>query len=178
MNRAARCVIGIVIVLAAAGVAAGLPSIDGGGGYSGLSPRFLPGVVAAGLALCGVLLLAGGLRSSGPPHFEKSVAQGKAGPEKQTVVELQASASSPDTSFSGWGAVVWMLGGLIIHMLLIRWIGFVAASVLLLTCVARGHGSRRPGRDALVGLLLSLPVWWLFAKGLGLSLPLLPLLGL
>jgi putative tricarboxylic transport membrane protein len=151
MNRTARWVIGIVILLAAAGVTAGLSGIDGGGGYSGLSPRFLPGVVATGLALCGVLLLAGGPSS----------------PD-----------ASPDAPFAGRGAVVWMLGGLIVHMLLIRWIGFVAASVLLLTCVARGHGSRRPGRDALVGLLLSLPVWWLFAKGLGLSLPLLPLLGL
>ncbi|MFZ9406074.1 MAG: tripartite tricarboxylate transporter TctB family protein [Burkholderiaceae bacterium] len=165
MSRLARRIIGLFTLMAAGGVALGIQGIDGAGGYSGLSPRFLPGLVAAGLALCGALLLAGGTGS---------LARRDAGDANASRERLEEETPR----FAGQGAALWMLGGLIIHMIVIQWIGFVAASVFLLACVARGHGSRRPARDALVGLLLSLPVWWLFARGLGLNLPLFPLLGL
>ncbi|MFN5881814.1 MAG: tripartite tricarboxylate transporter TctB family protein, partial [Burkholderiales bacterium] len=59
MNRATRIIIGACVLLAAAGVAGGLSSIDNAGGYSGLSPRFLPTLVAVGLALCGGALVLG-----------------------------------------------------------------------------------------------------------------------
>lgn len=151
MNRSAGLLIGVCVLLAGAGVASGVPAIDGSGGYAGLSPRFLPTLVAVGLAACGLGLIISSRRTT------------------------PAAAGSP---FSGASAVVWLLGGLILHLVLIRWIGFVAASVLLMTCAARGHGSRRPLRDALVALALALPVWWLFSRGLGLGLPLFPLFGL
>ena len=154
MNRATRVIIGACVLLAAAGVAGGLSSIDNAGGYSGLSPRFLPTLVAVGLALCGGALVLGALRPAASPQ--------------ETDTPL----------FAGAAPVAWLLGGLIIHLALITWIGFVAASVILLTCAARGHGSTRPARDALIALALSFPVWWLFAKGLGLGLPLMPLLKL
>jgi putative tricarboxylic transport membrane protein len=71
-----------------------------------------------------------------------------------------------------------MIVGLAAHLALIGQIGFVLASALLMSCVARGWGSRRPGRDALIGLAVALPVWALFAKVMGIGLPLLPALGL
>lgn len=154
MNRTARIIIGVCVLVAAAGVAGGLSSIDNAGGYSGLSPRFLPTLVAVGLAVCGAALLVGALRSAA----------------------VAAPADTP--AFMGSAPLAWLLGGLLVHLVLITWIGFVAASVILLTCAARGHGSTRPIRDALIALALSFPVWWLFAKGLGLGLPLMPLLKL
>jgi putative tricarboxylic transport membrane protein len=150
VNRSAGLLIGVCVLLAAAGVASGVPAIDGSGGYAGLSPRFLPTLVAVGLAVCGLGLV---------------------------ISSRRAIPAAPTPAFSGASAVVWLLGGLILHLVLIGWIGFVAASVLLMTCAARGHGSRRPLRDALVALTLALPVWWLFSRGLGLGLPLFPLFG-
>jgi putative tricarboxylic transport membrane protein len=158
--RPSGLLIGACVMLAAAAVASGLSSIDGSGGYAGLSPRFLPGVVATGLGVCGLLLFLGRLRRQ-PRHHDAAVAPGS---------EL------PGLPFAGRGAAVWLIGGLIAHLVLIAWIGFVAASVLLMTCAARGHGSRRPVRDAIVAFALALPVWWLFSHGLGLGLPLFPLL--
>lgn len=154
MTRTARIIIGVCVLFAAAGVAGGLSSIDNAGGYSGLSPRFLPTLVAVGLTLCGAALLLGSLRSPARPE------------------------EADTTAFAGAAPVAWLLGGLVVHLALITWIGFVAASVILLTCAARGHGSTRPARDALIALALAFPVWWLFAKGLGLGLPLMPLLKL
>ncbi len=138
------------MLLVSAGVASGLSAIDGSGGYAGLSPRFLPTLVALGLGACGLGLIISSLRTTTP--------------------------AEPASPFAGSDSMLWLLGGLIVHLLLIGWIGFVAASVLLMTCAARGHGSRRPLRDALVALALALPVWWLFARGLGLGLPLFPLI--
>lgn len=154
MNRVVHAIVGACVLLAAAGVAGGLGSIDGDAGYSGLSPRFLPTLVSVGLGLCGAALLWSALQSK----------------------HLTEAADTP--RFEGLRPLGWLLGGLALHLVLITWIGFVAASVILLTCVARGHGSQRPVRDALVALGLSFPVWWLFAKGLGLGLPLMPLLKL
>jgi putative tricarboxylic transport membrane protein len=42
--------------------------------------------------------------------------------------------------------------------------------------VARGYGSRRPLRDAIVALAVTVPIWALFSQVMGISLPLLPLL--
>ncbi len=142
------------MLLLAAAVAAGLSSIDGSGGYAGLSPRFLPGLVACGLAACGALLL---IKAWNSPRLHA----------------LPEGDSPPP--MAGIAAALWLIGGLIAHLVLIGWIGFVAASVLLMVCAARGHGSQRPGRDALVALGLALPVWWLFSRALGLGLPLFPL---
>ena len=44
-------------------------------------------------------------------------------------------------------------------------------------CTARGYGSRRIVRDALIGLALTLPMWALFDFLLGINLPLLPVAG-
>ena len=52
----------------------------------------------------------------------------------------------------------------------------ILASVLLMVFVARGYGSRRPLRDAIVALAVTVPIWVLFSRVMGISLPLLPLL--
>ncbi len=73
--------------------------------------------------------------------------------------------------------LAWLVGGLVAHLLLIGTVGFVLASCLLLVCVARGFGSRRPWRDAGIALAIAFPMWLLFAKVLQVGLKLFPLAG-
>ena len=56
-------------------------------------------------------------------------------------------------------------------MLLVGWAGFIIASALLYALIARGFGSTRPGRDLVIALLISVPVFFIFTRGLGLNLP-------
>lgn len=65
----------------------------------------------------------------------------------------------------------WVTAGLLAVALLINVIGFVLAAGLLFACSARGFGSRRPVRDLAIGIALTLPIYWLFNAGLGVSLP-------
>lgn len=127
----------------------GLDGIDPAGGYAGLSARFVPLLVSLGLGLCGLALTFGlkpGTRQHAPLPLPP--AQGK--------------------------ALAWVLGALLAHALLIGVIGFPLASALLMVLVARGFGSQRAWLDALAGLALSLPVWWLFTRVLGIHLAFFP----
>ncbi|MFJ7281392.1 tripartite tricarboxylate transporter TctB family protein [Pseudomonas sp. NPDC099000] len=65
----------------------------------------------------------------------------------------------------------WVTAGLLAVAVLINLIGFVLAAGLLFACSARGFGSRRPVRDLAIGIALTLPIYWLFNAGLGVSLP-------
>jgi len=149
--------VGAAVTAAAGAMALGLASIDDAGGYAGLSPRFLPSLVVAGLAALGVAIVVSALRG----RFV-------AGPD-------DASGDAPPSP-TARRDLAWVLGGLLLHLASIGTIGFVAAGTLLWTCVARGWGSRRPLRDAAVALAVTLPTWAVFALGLGVSLPLVPLL--
>lgn len=149
----AHRLVGLAVLALAAFLAAGLPAVDDQGGYAGLSPRFLPTLVAIGLAACALLLM---FKPGSVPDIDGDAASRPARP----------------------GGFAWLAGGLIADMALIGQIGFVLASTLLLVCVARGYGSGRPLRDLLVGLALTVPMWLLFSQLLGITLPLLPLAGL
>jgi len=70
-----------------------------------------------------------------------------------------------------WKAVGIIMVGLIAHMNLLKPLGFVPAGLLLFLSVAFAFGSRRYGRDILVGLLLVLFAYVGFTYGLGLQLP-------
>lgn len=141
-----------------AGVTATLPSE---GGYSGIGPNFIPGVVGAGIVLLGVWLsfeaFTGGWRGAAP---DDARARG-------------------EHAFNA-GAFGWVTAGLFAHMALIGWAGFVIAGVVLFACIARGFGSLRIARDLAFGLLLSLGVFLFFVKLLNVNLPagwLSPILG-
>lgn len=144
---------GTGVAMIAALLAAGLPGIDAQGGYAGLSPRFLPTMVTLVLGALAVLLL---LRPDAVPRHQTPQEPGR-----DALLRLST-----------------LLAGLLLHMALVGLIGFVAAGTMLMVLVARGFGSRRPLRDALVGLALTLPLWVVFTRLLGLSLPLVPVLGL
>ncbi len=139
-------------------IALRLPSA---GGYSGIGPNAIPIAVAGGLAALGIWLLieaiAGGwrARTADDPH-ERG----------------EHAFHAP--------AFAWVTAGLFAQMALIHTAGFVLAAAVLFACVARGFGSARPMRDAVIGLVLGLAVFLFFVKFLNVGLPagwLAPVLG-
>jgi putative tricarboxylic transport membrane protein len=152
--------IGAAVIGLSVAFGIGLAAIDGAGGYSGLSPRFMPTLVALGLALCGLTIVVQTVRG----RFV-------AGDD-----ELEAAGDPAPLSPTAGTDLLWLIAGLVVHMILIGQVGFIAASTLLMVFVARGYGSRRPLRDAIVALAVTVPIWALFSQVMGISLPLLPLL--
>ncbi len=119
--------------------------------YSRVGPRFFPFLVAAGLLLCGALLLVQALRGHAAPA--------EAGEDVDTEVP-------PDLlAVAGVGAT------LVVYLLLLESAGFVLASALLFWGVALAFGSRHLLRDPLLGLALGLGVYLAFTRLLGLRLP-------
>ena len=117
-------------------------------GYAQIGPRLFPYLIGVGLALCGAVLgweaLSGGWRH----------------------VPLDDAHLRPD-----WMAFAVISAGVILHMVIIGWAGFILASILLFVLVARGFGSRKSVRDAIIATILAFVVFFLFTKGLGLTLP-------
>jgi putative tricarboxylic transport membrane protein len=143
---------------AVAGVTATLPSE---GGYAGIGPNFVPGVVGAGLLLLGAWLafeaFSGGWRGAPPDDARERGEHAFDGP-----------------------AFGWVTAGLFAHMALIGSAGFVLAGGALFAAVARGFGSKRIARDVALGLALALGVYLFFVKLLNVNLPagwLSPVLG-
>jgi putative tricarboxylic transport membrane protein len=118
-------------------------------GYAQIGPRLFPYIIGAGLTLCGAVLawhaLSGGWRH---------------------VPLDQEGHDAPD-----WLAFIIVSAGIILHMSIIGWAGFIIASTLLFVLIARGFGSQRPVRDAAIAILLSIVVFFVFTLALGLSLP-------
>jgi putative tricarboxylic transport membrane protein len=131
------------------------------GGYARIGPNFMPKVVSGGLIVLGIWLLAevitGGWRARVPDD-----------PEERGEHAFH------------WPAFAWVSAGLFAQMALIHNAGFVVAGAVLYALVARGFGSTRLLRDALVGLVLCIVVFLFFVQFLNVSLPagwLKPLLG-
>lgn len=117
-------------------------------GYSILGPQVFPYAVAAFLLLVGGLLA----YQAATGGFHGLVSQ-----------EASAGASR--------AGAAWVSAGLIAMASLMTQIGFVLSAALLFALAARGFGSRHPWRDLAIGIALTLPVYWIFTTGLGVSLP-------
>ena len=117
-------------------------------GYAQIGPRLFPYIIGCGLTVCGAVLawqsMAGGWRN----------------------VPLDEAHDKPD-----WTAFVIISVGVILHMAIIGTAGFIIASTVLFVLVARGFGSRRLVRDAIIAIVLSTVVFFIFTLPLGLSLP-------
>jgi len=138
-------------------VAAGATQISSEAGYGGVGPNFLPWVVGGLLALCGAFLvweaLSGGFR------------------------ELEA-ASGADRGH--WPGFVWVSAGLLANAALITTLGFILSCTLCFVLAVRGFRSSE-GRldlslralivDALIGMAIAVPVFWMFTKFLAINLP-------
>ena len=117
--------------------------------YAGVGPRLFPYVIGAGLVLIGGWLswhaMSGGWRD---------------------VPLDQEQHETPD-----WLAFGTISAGIILHMVLIGWAGFILAGILLFVLIARGFGSRKIVRDALISAALLVVAFYIFVGALGLSLP-------
>jgi putative tricarboxylic transport membrane protein len=116
--------------------------------YSGVGPRLFPYLIGFGLTACGAVLawqaVAGGWRH----------------------LPIDDNHAMPD-----WLAFGIISAGIVLQMVVIGWAGFILASALLFVLIARGFGSRRLARDALLALVLATVVFLVFTKALGLNLP-------
>lgn len=64
----------------------------------------------------------------------------------------------------------WLMLGLVLNVGLIGPLGFIPASMLLFACTAQAFGSRRVGRDLLIGLAFAAIAYFGFAKLLGIDI--------
>lgn len=138
-------------------LAAGALQIPSAAGYSGVGPNFLPWVVALGLVACGVVLVweavSGGFRSLDAPE----------------------GAARGD-----WVGFVWVSAGILANAALITTIGFILSCGLCFMLAVRGFrvadGTVRWGAaswltDALTGMAIAAPVFWMFTQALSINLP-------
>ncbi len=154
----AQVAVGAGVLLTAAALAVGAIDIPSNAGYGGVGPNFLPWLVAAVLALCGVLLvweaLSGGFRAMDEPSGA-------------------AQANVP--------AFVWVSAGLLLNAALIAKLGFILSCALCYALAVQGlrraAGQPHAGspanwvKDVITGLLISGPVFWTFTKFLAINLP-------
>lgn len=115
-------------------------------GYSPVGPKTVPFVIAGVLVILGIFTAIAGMRGDFP--------------------EREQHDPKP---------ILWILGGLVIQMLSMKTVGFSIASGLLFALVAKGFGRGPLWMTIPVGIVFSFVIWFIFAKGLQLSLPAGPL---
>lgn len=149
--------IGVGALAVAAVLAYGAVAIPSDAGYAGIGPNFLPWVVAVVLAVCAGWLLweaaTGGFRQ----------------------LEEPSGAERGD-----WPAFVWVSAGVLANAALITSTGFVLSCALCFVLAVRGlrlsegkaaGGFRQVVVDAVTGIVIAAPVFWLFTKLLAINLP-------
>jgi putative tricarboxylic transport membrane protein len=145
------------VLLLGAALAVGAWAIPSAAGYAGVGPDFLPWVVSVVLALLGGLLMAQALRGG------------------FVIAEAPSGAAQGD-----WLSMLWVVAGVLVCAGLITRIGFIAACALCFVLAV--HGLRRASggasggvsatlKDALTGLAVAAPVYWVFTKLLRINLP-------
>ena len=149
--------IGIGALAVSAVLAYGALSISSEAGYAGVGPNFLPWLVSFAMFVCGGLLVwesrTGGFRQMDEP----------------------SGAAHGD-----WPALAWVSAGILANAALITTIGFVLSCALCFALAVRGlrasegkpsGGARQTMVDAVTGMLISAPVFWMFTKVLAVNLP-------
>ena len=154
---AGQLLVGVGALLVAAVLAYGATSISSEAGYAGVGPNFLPWVVSGALAICGGLLVFEAL-TGGYRHME-----------------TPSGAPRGD-----WHALAWVSAGVLLNATLITTIGFILSCALCFTLAVRGLRAsvgkpsgnlRQTVMDAVTGMLIAAPVYWLFTKLLAVNLP-------
>ncbi|WP_296507630.1 tripartite tricarboxylate transporter TctB family protein [Rhodoferax sp.] len=145
------------VLLLGLGLGAGAWIIPSEAGYAGIGPDFLPWVVSIALCLCGGFML-WEVRRGGFLDMEED----------------------EDGQPAFWPGFIWMSVGLLVNAALITTIGFIFSCAICFVLAARGarlaQGQPAGGRkswinDAVVGVLIAAPVYWMFTKFLAISLP-------
>lgn len=153
-----QTVVGAGVALTGLALAAGALTIPSEAGYGGVGPNFLPWVVAAVLLVCGVLMVrearTGGFRQLEP---------------------------APGSASGWWPGLLWVSAGMLANAALITTIGFVLSCALCYLLAVQGlrraggqpsaGTARTVAVDAMAGLAISAPVFWIFTKFLAINLP-------
>ncbi len=111
--------------------------------YAKVGPRVFPILVACGLAIAGLLVL-----------------------WRARVGDFPVAEGETD-----WAAVAIISGGLVLHMNLLKPVGFIPAGFILFLCVSYAFGSRRYWRDVLIAAVMVTVTYLCFTRLLGLQLP-------
>jgi putative tricarboxylic transport membrane protein len=110
--------------------------------YSPVGPKTVPYVVAAGLFGLAIWTVIEALRGDFPKREHQEIAP-----------------------------MAWIIGGLAIQMLTMKTAGFSLATGLLFAATARGFGYRKFWISVPAGIVFAFVIWFIFARGLQLSLP-------
>jgi len=153
-----QTLVGVGVLLTGLGLAAGAIGISSEAGYGGVGPNFLPWLVSVVLTLCGAWIIwesrTGGFR------------------------EMDAPA---DAVGAYWPGFVWVTAGLLLNAALITTLGFILSCTLCYLLAVQGL-RRAAGQpqvnsprawivDAVTGLLIAAPVFWMFTQFLAINLP-------
>ena len=120
--------------------------LGSGGAYARIGPQTIPYVIALCLAGLGVW----------------------------TAIEAWRG-DFPERERQEYAPVLWIVGGLLAQMALIKFVGFSIATGVLFAMTARGMGRVSLPLALVVGFVLSAFVWFVFARVLQLTLPAGPL---
>lgn len=127
--------------------------------YAKVGPRVFPIMVGIGLALLSCALVIAAWRGGWLTDDEK------ASPLDGRALTLIAAGLAANTVILGADAPRIQDMGIALPGL-----GFTAASTVMFALIARGFGSRRLVRDALIGAAFSLAAYFGFAKSLGINI--------
>ena len=110
----------------------------------------------------------------GPTVFPYVIAAGLLALSVGTVVSA-LRGSFPERSSDNYIPIAWIVGDLIAQLLTISWAGFSIGTGLLFALTARAFGRGPLWQTIPIGVVFAFIVWFVFAKGLQLSLPMGPL---
>ncbi|WP_439601463.1 tripartite tricarboxylate transporter TctB family protein [Devosia sp.] len=135
-------------------------------------------VIAAGLMALALLVAwdasrlgAGGAYARiGPQTIPYAIAICLAGLAVWTIIAAYRH-DFPEREQQDFPPVLWIVGGLIAQMALIKYAGFSIATGVLFAMTARGMGKVSLPLALLSGILISAFVWFVFARLLQLTLP-------
>lgn len=116
--------------------------------YGQVGPAFVPWLVGAMVTALGALLCAAALRGG-------------------WSAGLEDVRDAPPGNVRAFGL---LLAGLAVNLALIGPLGFSLASSAQFVLTAAAFGSRRPLRDALIALALTLTAWFVFVRVLGVNI--------
>ena len=110
----------------------------------------------------------------GPTVFPYIIAAGLLALSVGTVVSA-FRRGFPEREDDNYIPIAWVIGGLVAQLLTIGWAGFSVGTGLLFAFTAMAFGRGPLWKTIPIGIVFAFIVWFMFAKGLQLSLPMGPL---
>ncbi|MDZ7904643.1 MAG: tripartite tricarboxylate transporter TctB family protein [Cypionkella sp.] len=135
-------------------------------------------IIALGLAALGALLIWQGFALPDKSGYA-GIGSGAAPKAIGTVLILLAlghvysglKSTALPHPHQNWGAIGWIVGGLLLQLVLLKPLGFTIASALLFACTARAMGYKKFQVSLPAGLILAFVVYGVFDGLLKLNLP-------